>query len=287
MRTRLAALALTLPLGLAALTACEDDSSATGDTSSAGSGTGSGDSGDSGDAGSSDVDLPDVAEGEEISAEELSALMISAFEKATTADLVMSMTAGGQDIDVTGQADYTSDPVSMRMEMSGMGGTGDMEIIVVENAMYMKLAVMSDKFLKLDLDDPDNPVGGSFTGQLDPRAQAEVMEQGLQTATYVGQEEVEGETLDHYTAVVDSTAMLEQMEGAADVAGQLPETITYELWLTDEGLFRLMEVDMGAVAGEVLMRFEDWGTDVDIEAPPASQVTDMSDMSDMDGMMGN
>ncbi|MCK5928507.1 MAG: hypothetical protein KAG80_09965 [Nocardioides sp.] len=281
MRTRLAALALTLPLGLAALTACEDDSSATGDTSSAGSDTGSGDSGD---AGSSDVDLPDVAEGEEISAEELSALMISAFEKATTADLVMSMTAGGQDIDVTGQADYTSDPVSMRMEMSGMGGTGDMEIIVVDNAMYMKLAAMSDTFLKLDLDDPDNPVGGSFTGQLDPRAQAEVMEKGLQTATYVGQEEVEGETLDHYTAVVDSTAMLEQMEGAADVAGQLPETVTYELWLTDEGLFRLMEVDMGAVAGEVLMRFEDWGTDVDIEAPPASQVTDMSDM---DGMMGN
>jgi len=278
MRTRLAALALTLPLGLAALTACEDDTSASTDAS-VGSGTG-----DSGDAGDSGGELPDVAEGEEISAEELSALMISAFEKATTADLVMSMTAGGQDIDVTGQADYTSDPVSMRMEMSGMGGTGDMEIIVVDNAMYMKLAAMSDTFLKLDLDDPDNPVGGSFTGQLDPRAQAEVMEKGLQTATYVGQEEVEGETLDHYTAVVDSTAMLEQMEGAADVAGQLPETVTYELWLTDEGLFRLMEVDMGAVAGEVLMRFEDWGTDVDIEAPPASQVTDMSDM---DGMMGN
>ena len=277
MRTRLAALALTLPLGLAALTACEDDTSASTDAS-VGSGTG-----DSGDAGDSGGELPDVAEGEEISAEELSALMISAFEKATTADLVMSMTAGGQDIDVTGQADYTSDPVSMRMEMSGMGGTGDMEIIVVDNAMYMKLAVMSDKFLKLDLDDPDNPVGGSFTGQLDPRAQAEVIEEGLQTATYVGQEEVEGETLDHYTAVVDSTAMLEQMEGAADVAGQLPETITYELWLTDEGLFRQMEIDMGAVAGEMQMRFVDWGTDVDIEAPPASEVTDMSDMA---GMMG-
>lgn len=276
MRTRLAALALTLPLGLAALTACEDDSSAAGDdTSSAGSQTdGSDDSG---------AEAPDVAEGEELSAEEFSALMVAAFEKATTADLVMSMTAGGQDIDVTGQADYTSDPVSMRMEMTGMGGTGDMEIIVVDNAMYMKLAVMSDKFLKLDLDDPDNPVGGSFTGQLDPRAQAEVMEAGLQTATYVGQEEIEGETLDHYTAVVDSAAMLDQMEGAADVAGQLPETITYELWLTEDGLYRQMEIDMGAVAGEVLMRFEDWGTDVDIEAPPADEVTDMSDMA---GMMG-
>ncbi len=240
MRTRLAALAVSLPLGLAALTACsgEEGSDATAETSAtpAGSETGAG----------ADA-VVDAEEGEEIDAEALSALMISAFEKATTADLVMSMTAGGQDIDVTGQADYTSDPVSMRMEMSGMGGTGDMEIIVVDNAMYMKLAVMSDKFLKLDLDVPDNPVGGSFTGQLDPRAQAEVMEQGLQTATFLGEEEVEGETLDHYSA------------------------------------FRQMEIDMGAVAGEMLMRFEDWGTDVDIEAPPASEVTDMSDMA---GMMG-
>ncbi|CAM3681968.1 LppX_LprAFG lipoprotein [Nocardioides marinus] len=277
MRTRLAALALTLPLGLAALTACEDDSSAAGDApASTGSTSGA-------DAGGAGAEVPEVSEGEELSAEEFGALMVAAFEKATTADLVMSMTAGGQDIEVTGQADYSSDPVSMRMEMTGMGGTGDMEIIVVDNAMYMKLAVMSDKFLKLDLDDPDNPVGGSFTGQLDPRAQAEVIEQGLQTATYVGQEEVDGETLDHYTAVVDSQAMLDQLEGAGDVAGQLPETVTYELWLTEDGLYRQMEIDMGAVAGEMLMRFEDWGTDVDIEAPPASQVTDMGDMA---GMMG-
>ena len=277
MRTRLAALALTLPLGLAALTACEDDASTAGDAStSTGSTSGS-------DADGSDVEAAEVSEGEELSAEEFGALMVAAFEKATTADLVMSMTAGGQDIEVTGQADYSSDPVSMRMEMSGMGGTGDMEIIVVDNAMYMKLAAMSDMFLKLDLDDPDNPVGGSFTGQLDPRAQAEVIEEGLQTATYVGQEDVDGETLDHYTAVVDSQAMLEQLEGAADMAGQMPETVTYELWLTEDGLYRQMEIDMGAVAGEMLMRFEDWGTDVDIEAPPASEVTDMSDMA---GMMG-
>ena len=65
MRTRLAALALTLPLGLAALTACEDDPSASTDAS-----VGS-EAGDSGDAGDSGGELPDVAEGEEISAEDL------------------------------------------------------------------------------------------------------------------------------------------------------------------------------------------------------------------------
>ncbi len=267
MRTRLAALALTLPLGLTALTACEDGSS-----TAAGDGTASADAGESPEA-------PEVEEGEELSAEEFSALMLAGFEEATTADLVMSMTAGGQDIDVTGQADYTTEPVSMTMTMTGMGGTGDMEVVFVDNVMYMKLAVMSDKFIKLDMDDPDSPLGGSFADQFDARAQAEVMEKGLKTATYVGEEEVEGETLDHYTAIVDSQAMLDEIDLEGAEAAQLPEEITYELWFTEDGLYRQMEVDMGAVAGEMLMRFENWGTDVEIEAPPADEVTDMSELT--------
>lgn len=275
MRTRLAALAVTLPLGLAALTGCsgEETSDAAAQTSATGTASGSEDA--------AGAEAPDAAEGEEIDAEEFVALMVSAFQKATTANLTMEMTAGGQDIDVTGQADYSSDPMSMRMDMSGMGGTGDMTMIMVDNVMYMKLAQMSEKFIKLDLDDPSNPLGGSFTGQLDPRAQAEVIEQGLRAATYVGEEDVDGETLDHYAATVDSEAMLSEMDVDAAAAGALPEEITYDLWFDQDGFYRQMVVDMGAAAGEVLIRFDDWGTDVDIEAPAADEVTDMGAMTGM------
>ncbi len=278
MRTRLATIALTVPLGLAALTGCGGDDSAD-EAAPAGSGSSAGaeegtDAEDDGDA-----EEVSVAAGEEISAEEFTDLMVSAFEKATTADITMEMTAGGQEIESVGQADYRTQPPSMRMEMSGMGGMGEMTMIMVDNVIYMRVAQMDDKFIKLDLDDPANPMGDSFTNQLDPRAQAEVIEAGLVSATYVGEEEVGGEDLDRYTAVVDSEAMFEQMELDPAAAGALPEEVTYDLWFDDEGRFAQMVVDMGATAGEVAMRFENWGTDVDIEAPPASEVTDMGAMT--------
>jgi hypothetical protein len=278
MRTRLATLALTVPLGLAALTACGGDDSAD-EAAPAGSGSSAGAEEETDAEDDGDADEVSVAAGEEISAEEFTDLMVSAFEKATTADITMEMTAGGQEIESVGQADYRTQPPSMRMEMSGMGGMGEMTMIMVDNVIYMRVAQMDDKFIKLDLDDPANPMGDTFTNQLDPRAQAEIIEAGLVSATYVGEEEVGGEDLDRYTAVVDSEAMFEQMELDPAAAGALPEEVTYDLWFDDEGRFAQMVVDMGATAGEVVMRFENWGTDVDIEAPPASQVTDMGAMT--------
>ena len=278
MRTRLATIALTVPLGLAALTGCGGDDSAD-EAAPAGSGSSAGAEEETDAEDDGDAEEVSVAAGEEISAEEFTDLMVSAFEKATTADITMEMTAGGQEIESVGQADYRTQPPSMRMEMSGMGGMGEMTMIMVDNVIYMRVAQMDDKFIKLDLDDPANPMGDSFTNQLDPRAQAEVIEAGLVSATYVGEEEVGGEDLDRYTAVVDSEAMFEQMELDPAAAGALPEEVTYDLWFDDEGRFAQMVVDMGATAGEVAMRFENWGTDVDIEAPPASEVTDMGAMT--------
>lgn len=275
MRSRLATLALTVPLGLAALTACGGEDAAE-DAAPAGSGASAGAEEETA---PEDGDTDEVAAGEEISAEDLTELMVAAFDAATTADITMEMTAGGQEIEAVGQADYRTQPPSMRMEMSGMGGMGEMTMVMVDNVIYMRIAQMDDRFIKLDLDDPANPMGDAFTNQLDPRAQAEIIGAGLVSATYVGEEEVGGEDLDRYTAVVDSQAMFEQMEMDPAVAGALPEEITYDLWFDDEGRFAQMVVDMGATAGEVLMRFENWGTDVDIEAPPASQITDMGAMT--------
>lgn len=272
MRTRLATLALTVPLGLAALTGCAGEDSSDGAApASSSADDGSGDEvGDTSGAGEAAFD-----EGEELSAEEFTALMVAAFDQATTADVTMQMTAGGQQIESVGQADYSTTPPSMRMEMSGMGGMGEMTMIMVDNVIYMRVPQMNEKFIKLDLDDPANPMGDSFTDQLDPRAQAEIIEAGLVSATYAGEEAVEGETLDRYTAVVDSAAMLDQMAVDPGAAAALPEQVTYDLWFDDEGRFSQLSVDMGATAGEVLIRFQNWGTDVEIEAPKASEVTDM------------
>lgn len=277
MRSRLAALALTVPLGLASLTACGggDDGEATGE----GSGSAASQAPTTDAAGGGTGDEAGQDAGQEVDAQELTDLVVGAFERATTARLEMQLTAGGQDIEASGEADYTTDPISMRLDLSGAGPAGDMTVVLVEDTMYIRLPARGEDFVRLDLDDPGNPLGGSFSTQLDPRAQARVIERGLVSATYVGQEEVRGESLDHYSALVDSAAMLEGTDVDAGAAGVLPDQVTYDLWFDAEGLYRQMSVDLGASAGEVLIRFDDWGTDVDIEAPPADQVDDLSSLA--------
>ena len=267
LRTRLAVLGVATSLGLAC-SACSRDDSAdrapASDSSSAPDTTPS----------DGEADL-DTAAGEEIGAEQLVDLMQAAAERATTATLTVQLTAGGQDIEVTGEADYTTDPTSMRLDMSGLGSAGDLTMVLVDDVAYIRLLARSEDYVRVDLDDPANPLGGAFTGQLDPGAQAEVVAGGLRRATYVGEEVVRGESLEHYTAVVDPAAVLDQLDLGAAGAAALPEEITYDLWFDADGLYRQLGVDLGASAGEVLVRFEDWGTDVDIEAPPADRVSDL------------
>ena len=239
MRTRVVAAALALPL---VLTGCSGDDR-------------------------------EPSEGEEVSAERLTGLVETAAEQATTAKLTMQLTAGGQEIEVSGEADYTTDPVSMRLDMSGLGSAGDLTMVLVDDTAYIRLLARSEDYVEVDLDDPANPLGGALAGQLDPRAQAEVVAEGLERATYVGEEVLAGETLDHYTAVVDAAAVLEQLDVGAAGAGALAEQITYDLWFDAQGSYRQLGVDLGASAGEVLIRFEDWGTDVDIEPPPADRIS--------------
>lgn len=273
MRSRLAALALTVPLALASLAACSGDGDDGADSApSAGS--------DASSSAATGADATaDGLEGEEVSGQELTDLVATAFERATTARLEMQLTAGGQDIEATGEADYTTDPVSMRLDLSGAGPAGDVTVVLVDGVMYLRLPARGEEFVRLDLDDPGNPLGGSFTSQLDPRAQAEVIERGLVRATYVGPEQVQGETLDHYAALVDAQAMLDGADLDPAAAAVLPEQVAYDLWFDADGLYRQMSVDLGATAGEVLIRFEDWGADVDIEAPPADRVGDASSLT--------
>lgn len=257
MRSRLAVLALTVPLGLAGLAACSDP----------GAGADEG-AAPAAEPGSASPSATAAVDGEEVSAEELSDLMSAALEGATTARLDMRVTAGGQDIEATGEADYTSDPISVRLDLTGASPAGDMSVVLVEDTLFVRLPARGPDVVRLDLDDPANPLGGTFTSQLDPRAQARVVEQGLVGATYVGEEQVQGESLEHYAALVDSAVLLEEADLGPAAAGVLPDQVTYDLWFDADGLFRQVAVDLGEGAGEVLVRFEDWGRAVDIEAPP-------------------
>ena len=171
-----------------------------------------------------------------------------------------------------GDADYTKSPpeLAMTMTMDALGG--DVEVRLVGGTMYMKSATFGDKWISIPLDDPNSPLG-AIGSQLDVTKQIEVFADAITSATYVGPEDVDGESLDHYTATVDTAKLLQNMPSAPAGQAELPDTISQEWWFDGDGLIRKFSQDFGGSATAITL--SDWGKDVEIEAPPADEVTTM------------
>lgn len=265
---RLAVAALA-PLALTALVACGSDEDSTAADTSAST---------TPDADSSEEPEPagdDVAEGEEIEPAAFMDTFEAAFADATTVHMTMEIGSAMGAISAEGDADYTVSPPNMSLKMAGEAMQGqEMEMVLVDGVMYMQIPTLGEKFLKLDLSDPNNPLGSAFTDQIDPKAMFEGFGDSLEKVVYNGEEEIGGDTTDSYTVTVDGAAVLESQGQTMPPGTEMPDKIEYVVYFTDDGLYRRMEMDMGAALGDVTMDFTDWGTDVSIEAPPSDQVTD-------------
>jgi hypothetical protein len=276
-RRRRALTAGAAVLALTVLAACgdngDDDPSPT-----AGSAAGSTEATPTGSATASATPPDEASEpaprtaGEPVDPEDFLAIYQASVEQATSANVTMNQTASGLEGD--GAIDLASDPVAMRMTAT-LASMGELELRLVDNVMYMKFAMLGDKFIAFDLDDPTNPLGSTFGEIVDPGAMIEAFADGIESVTYAGEEDVDGESMDHYTVVSDPSAMLEDMqlpEGTPPL--DLPETQKIDVWFDGDGFFRRVVTDLGAL-GTTTLTYDDWGTDVDVEAPPTDQVTTM------------
>ncbi len=100
----------------------------------------------------------------------------------------------------------------------------------------------------------------------------------------------------HWLAVFDTeTLTAEQRAELEAQSGAIPlEEMPMDIWIGDDGLVYRYVVDLAGdtvetTPGEgferMVMTFEmfDWGEDIDVEAPPADQVTDASELEALFG----
>lgn len=277
-RRRLAVASAVLPIALLSLAACgsDDDGGSATDTSSASASAETSESPAEGSEGSEGSEAP--AAGEPVDPADFVAEYKAAFEKSSTAHMTME-TAGDAGFSAEGDIDYSTTPPSMMMSMSGPMAGEALDMRLVDGTFYMSVPNGDGKFYSFDLDDPSNPLGGDFTKQLDPATAFDSFEDAITSVTFVGEEDVDGEQMRHYSLVADGQKIAGNMASDAP-AGTLPDELAYEVWLDGDGLFRKMESDLGP-AGQLTMNVDDWGKDVSIEAPPKDQVTTMPGMPEM------
>jgi len=267
-RRLLAAAAATATL--LALAGCEGDDPGGEKASDEPASTSSATSDTSQDATEDAGDGETPAEGQELAGAEFAGILTSALDKATTAHVTMDL--GASVGSGEGDADYTKTPPEMAMKLTMDALGGDVEVRLVDGTMYMKSPAFGDTWISIPLDDPDSPLG-ALGSQLDVKKQLETFAAAVTSATYNGAEDVDGESLDHYTATVDTEKMLQNLPSEAAGQADLPDSMTQEWWFDGDGLIRQFSSDFGG--STTVMKLSDWGGDVDIEAPPSDEVTSM------------
>ncbi|MCF6379115.1 hypothetical protein L2K70_15970 [Nocardioides KLBMP 9356] len=286
---RLGAAALVLTVG-AGVSACGSDSGGSEDSSSSASdGSGSDDSAtdeatDSSDD-STDTSGDESADGSltELSADDFYPTVLGALQDAGTFRFTTTSESAGQSQEMSGEARFGDDGVEMKA--SGTGAQA-MDMILIDQAMYMKSDAFGtgDKWLKIDLSDP-NSLFGMIGKATDPEVMFKAME-SPKKLELVGTEDVDGVETNHYRITMDPTSYLKAMEFPAAMADMLPKELVTEMWVDGDNLPRkfTQTTEIKGVAGGPATTsntegtYSDFGTDVDIEAPPASEVTEQPGM---------
>jgi len=180
----------------------------------------------------------------------------------------------GPGMEMTGEMDLSADKPAMDMTMSGAQLGGEARMILVGDAMYMRVpgAGMGNKYLKVDASDPDNPLARALQS-MDPSSSFKAFE-AVTSLERVGEDTIGGVPTEHYTVTVDTEKSLRaQGIDPRQAGGQLPPEVTYDVWVGEDELIRKMV--MGPEAGGIELLLSKWGEPVQISAPPPGQVREM------------
>jgi hypothetical protein len=195
----------------------------------------------------------------------------SGSNQMTSAHVEMVLEAEGQTITMSG--DTKVDPQSPAMQMSmDMGGAMKLDMILLDKVLYLQgiPGVGDGKWAKMAMSAEMAKEFEKSLEQADPSKMAETYEQAITDVKYVGPETVEGESLQRYEVTMDTKALGDSLP---DNAAQLPDTITYDMWLDDEDRIRKVEYSVSGIKGDMTM--SKYGEPVDITAPAAADVVEV------------
>lgn len=221
--------------------------------------------------------------------------------EAKSARVAMSLDehANGMSLSITMEGAIAFDGSRGNLTMD-MGSIGEVELRIVEGVYYMKLNMLGgDKWIKAD---SPELTGSSAT---DPTNTLEALRGVSSDVQQIGREQVRGTDATRYRATLDMGKAIESVpESQREKVGKSLQLlgrhpVPAEIWIGDDGIMRKMtmryEIDLskassasgssgigspttGTATVDMTMEMYDFGTVIDVQAPPPDQITDASSM---------
>jgi hypothetical protein len=211
-------------------------------------------------------------------------------KKAGTSHVKLSVKAAGQTIKADGDLKVGAGPADTAMAMTmqtGQAGLGTLEMRLVNRVFYLNFGPMTqNKFAKIDLTDPDNPIGkqfGEIAGNLDPAQQLKEFKGAVSSFDQKGEVvTLDGVKATPYVIGVD-TAKLPAAKKAS-----MPKTLEYTMYVGPDNLPRRVLAQLPGLGGSgsgntMTIDYSHWGEKVSIAKPKASEVTDQDFLSQLGG----
>jgi hypothetical protein len=227
-------------------------------------------------------------------------------------ELEMKVSAAGESFSFSGDADVDNENqrAEMTMDLGQLGG--EIQMVMADGVVYMRSPVFQGVGTEWVSIDPSKmspeeaaQFGGFGAGTTDPSAYAGLFA-GVFAVEDAGEQDIDGVPTTHYTGTIDLTKVLEnfgdvvggevdektreQLELAMDQfeAAGIDDRIPFHLWVDEDGFPRRQRISMDfgdLVPGDeeasmdMTVDYSAFGEPVEVEVPPASQVTDITDMA--------
>jgi hypothetical protein len=226
--------------------------------------------------------------------------------------MTMVISAGGKESTMNGHGAFAGDQGEMDFDFSDQlaqsgapSGTDSTmrEIMVTEDGdpvMYMNLPFLAGQlpdgksWIRIDLQKAGKALGLDFNQLTGAASQSPTQSFELLKAqgafSEIGTETVGGIETKHYRGTVDLNDSLKAGGATAEVVQRLidagaPASIPFDVWIDDAGLVRQVKERFdqtlnGTVSSIAMtMTMSDYGSDVNVSAPPADEVFDGTDIA--------
>ena len=239
-------------------------------------------------------------------------------------EMTMTMAAMGESFDITAEGGFSGDQATFTMDLGALLGAAEasgetmppgfdepMTIVVDGTTTYLKVPMLAmftgtDGWLSVSPEDmgvAEDSLGLGFGASGNPAELLESLRGVSDEIEELGTEDVRGVSTARYRVVVDLDKAAAELPDEAreayeqQVAGLGVTTMPLEVWIGDDGLVRRMAFDLaelmdqvpeeeldGLDSGSMVLELFDYGADIDIEIPEASEVTPFADVMGGFGM---
>ncbi|MDQ1396489.1 MAG: hypothetical protein QOG64_1748 [Acidimicrobiaceae bacterium] len=252
--------------------------------------------------------------GQKASAAEIVQASSAKTANAKTAKMAMTVQAAGKTVSADGVIDLVGKRALLSFDLATLGlpaqfGNGKLDATIIGSLVYMKLPAQlaaqvpgGKPFIKIDAAAVSQKQGidlGALQQGGNPSDQLGYLRGASSGVTAVGSETLRGAKTTHYKATIDldkaaAKMTAEQRKSIDAIKTQLGKsTFPMEVWIDSAGRARKMTYSIdasqaaaasgqaGAAAAQagptaITMELFDYGTTVNVNEPPADQVTDLT-----------